>query len=262
MNRRRERMVTTTIPVKGLSDSEDQAQNTTTSKRGRGRPRKSTRTPVPARKSGRAGTPTGKNGRRRKSIGDLVDGDDEEDYNFQIGNGVQVGRGKGRSRSRSIRGTSQISTPAAKDTRVRAISGAMSKKGRGRRKSLLPDEVMVLEDEKEEVPEPADEELDMNGILQPIDDNELQPPSVYSTIRSNTPTGVHDPDIVIARFDPNNETPRRTGWSSPRFIEPSHASSPAFNGYPSPSVSSRKKPSGRERYDGSSVSRAVWHKSR
>ncbi|KAG0652638.1 hypothetical protein D0Z07_0698 [Hyphodiscus hymeniophilus] len=240
MNRRRERTVTTTVPVKGLSDSEDEVQPAITPKRGRGRPRKSTGTPVPAKNPVRAGTPTGKNTRRRKSIGDLVDGDDEEDYDLQIGNGVQLGRGKGRSRSRSIKATSRKSTPATTDTQDMTSSGTKSKKGRGRRKSLLPDEVVVLEDENEENPEPESAELDIDGLLQPIygDDSHLQ--SAFSTIRSTTTNGIPDPDIVIARFDPGNETPRMTGWSSPRAIEPSLASNRAFEGYPSPSVSPEK----------------------
>jgi serine/arginine repetitive matrix protein 2 len=240
-NRRTERTTTTTVPVKGLSDSEDEVEDAQTPKRGRGRPRKSAGTPVPAKKSGRTSTPTGSNGRRRKSIGDLVDGDDEEDYNFQIGKGVQVGRGKGRSRSRSKKGTSRKSTPATKDTEGLVASSTTRKKGRGRRKSLLPQEVIVLEDENtEDIPEPEDADPDMDGALQPIDDNGSYPPSSYSTIRSTTTIGANDQDIIIARFDPGNETPRRTGWSSPRVIEQPQASNPAFNSYPSPSASPDK----------------------
>lgn len=240
VNRRREKTTTTKVPVKGLSDSEEEA---TTPKRGRGRPRKSAGTPVPAKKAVRASTPTRKNGGRRKSIGDLVDGDDEEDYDFQIGKGVQVGRGKGRSRSRSIKESRKL-TPATKEAEDRVISSTTSKKARGRRKSLLPEEVMVLEDEKSGgVPEPEEPELDTDGALQNIDGNEAYPPSAYSTIRSTTAVGANEPDIVIARFDPGNETPRRRGWSSPRTIEGARDSSPAFNGYPSPSVSPEKNAS-------------------
>src|SRR6266536_3902304 len=74
-NRRRERTTTTTVPLKGPSDSEDETQQAATPKRGRGRPRKSIGTPVPPKKTGRASTPSQKGKVRRKSIGDLVDGD-------------------------------------------------------------------------------------------------------------------------------------------------------------------------------------------
>jgi len=169
VNRRRERTVTTTVPVKGLSDSEDEARDVTTPKRGRGRPRKPGGMPVP-RQAGRSGTPSGKNIRRRKSIGDLVDGDDEEDYNFQIGKGVQVGRGKGRSRSRSIKGTSQKLTPAAKEVNDSVVSSTAGKEGRGRRAGLLLDE--VLRDEQvERSPEPQETALEITRALQTIHDN-------------------------------------------------------------------------------------------
>ena len=241
VNPRREKTTTTKVPVKGLSDSEEEAA---TPKRGRGRPRKSAGTPIPAKKAGRASTPTRKNSRRRKSIGDLVDGDDEKDYDFQIGKGVQVGRGKGRSRSRSIK-ESRKSTPATKRAEDTIISSTTTKKGkgRGRRQSLLPAEVMVLEDENRKgLPESEDPDPPADGALQNISGNGGYPSYTSSTIRSTTTVGANDPDIVIARFDPGNETPRKTGWSSPRTIQIAHASSPAFNGYPSPSVSPEKPP--------------------
>jgi serine/arginine repetitive matrix protein 2 len=191
-NRRRERTTTTTIPVKGLSDSEDESQDATTPKRGRGRPKKSTGTLVPAKKRGRAGTPTRKNGGRRKSIGELVDGDDSDDVNFQIGKGVEIGRGKGRSRSRSrsTKGTSRKSTPAARQTDFsdKLISSTTSKKGRGRRKTLLPDEVVVLEDESTEH-NVDDQDAQISGVLEDLDSNSVNPGSTYSTIRSTTTIG-------------------------------------------------------------------------
>ena len=240
VDRRRERTTTTTVPVKGLSDSEDDAQTVTPPKRGRGRPRKSG-TPVPAKKAGRTSTPTAKKGGRRKSIGSLVDGDDEDDFNFSIGKGVQVGRGKGRSRSRSIKGTSRKSTPATKQAEDNIVSSTTSKKGRARRNSLLPEEIMVLEDEQAgNIPESQDPQADTDGPLQPIDGNEPYPTSVYSTIRSTITIGANDPDIVIARFDPGNETPRRPGWSSPHIIEGTRGPSPPFDGHPSPSASPEK----------------------
>jgi hypothetical protein len=244
-NHRRERTTTTTttIPVKGLSDSEDETQDAKTPKRGRGRPKKSAGTPVPAMKRGRAGTPTRKNGGRRKSIGELVDGDDEEDVNFQIGRDVEIGRGKARSRSMSTKGASRKSTPAAKQGEFsnKLISSTTSKKGRARRKTLLPEEVVVLEDEGSGHNFDS-QEAEIPGALEAVDINSVYAPSEYSTIRSTTTIGANQPDVVIARFDPGNETPHRTGWSSPRIIDapiPSSSKRRA-DGYPSPSVSPEK----------------------
>ncbi|KAN0090334.1 hypothetical protein V8E51_018913 [Hyaloscypha variabilis] len=245
-NRRRERTTTTTIPVKGLSDSEDETQEVATPKRGRGRPKKSTGTPVPAKKRGRAGTPTRKNGGRRKSIGDLVDGDDSEDINFQIGKGVEIGRGKGRSRSRSrsTKGTSRKSTPAVRQTEFsdKLISSTTSKKGRGRRKTLRPDEVVeVLEDEGSGN-NIDDQYAEIPRLLEDLDSNSVEAPSAYSTIRSITTVGGDVPDITLAVFDPGNETPHRIGWSSPRVVEAPIASSTSrhVDIYPSPSASPEK----------------------
>lgn len=241
LNHRRERTTTTTVPVKGLSDSEDDAQQVARPKRGRGRPRKSVGTPVPAKKTGRASTPSQKGKGRRKSIGDLVDGDDEEDIDFQIGRGVEIGRGKGRSRSRSTKGASRKSTPATKGPNHEdVVSSATGKKGRGRRKTLVPEEVVVLEDTRSGSNGTGHGSPEMSGALEPIDAN--GPPSAYSTIRSTTTIGGDEPDIVVARFDPGNETPRRIGWSSPRIVEagPPLSSTRNQNGYPSPSVSPEK----------------------
>jgi len=246
-NRRRERTTTTTVPVKGLEDSEDEAPQAATPKRGRGRPKKSIGTPVLAKKSGRASTPTRKT--RRKSIGSLVDGDDDEDINFRIGKGVEIGRGKGRSksRSRSTKGT-RNSTPAAKDvgTASKPASSATSKKGRGRRKSSVPDEIEVLEDDSYQGSaldfEQSCRDCDNARTLEPIDSNAQEHPSPYSTVRSTTTIGGAESDIVIARFDPGNETPRKPGWSSPHVIDApqSSATRRRANSYPSPSVSPAK----------------------
>jgi serine/arginine repetitive matrix protein 2 len=244
-NCRRERTTTTRIPVKGLSDSEDETQELATPKCGRGRPKKSTGTPVPAKKRGRAGTPTRKNGSRRKSIGDLVDGDDSDDVNFQIGKGVEIARGKGRSRSRSrsTKETSWKSTPAARQTEFsdKLISSTTSKKGRGRRKTLLPEEVVVLEDESSGH-NVDNQEAEFPEALEDVDSNSVGPPSIYSTIRSTTTVGGYEPDITLAIFDPGNETPHRTGWSSPRIVEALVPSSTRrrANSYPSPSASPEK----------------------
>jgi serine/arginine repetitive matrix protein 2 len=244
-NHRMERTTTTRIPVKGLSDSEDETQEVATPKRGRGRPKKSTGTPVPAKKRGRAGTPTRKNGGRRKSIGDLVDGDDSDDVNFQIGKGVEIARGKGRSRSRSrsTKGTSWKSTPAARQAEFsdKLISSTTSKKGKGRRKTLLPEEVVVLEGESSGH-NVDNQEAEIPGALEDVNSKSVDPPSIYSTIRSTATVGGYQPDITLAIFDPGNETPHRTGWSSPRIVEAPIPLSTRrrANSYPSPSASPEK----------------------
>jgi serine/arginine repetitive matrix protein 2 len=229
-NRRRERTTTTTVPVKGLSDSEDETQHVPTPKRGRGRPRKSIGTPVPAKKRGRASTPTKKPNTRRKSIGESGVDENEADSSFQIGKGVEIGRGKGGSRSRSRKTAARKSTPASKQAASdQVVSSTTSKKGRGRRKTLLPEDVAILEDIRNDASmenDGAGESAEMSGALQPIDSNDQYPSSAYSTIRStNAIEDVH-PDILIARFHPGNETPRGTGWSSPRIIEAPRRSSP------------------------------------
>ncbi|TVY52808.1 hypothetical protein LCER1_G005715 [Lachnellula cervina] len=228
-NRRRERTTTTIVPVKGLSDSEEEAQHAPTPKRGRGRPRKSIATPVPAKKRGRAGTPTKKSNARRKSVDELGDGN-EEDGSFQIGKGVEIGRGKGLSRSRSRKTAAPKSTPASKQPASgQVVASIPSKKGSGRRKTPLPEDVAVLEDtgnddsmENSGVGELAE----MSGALHSIDSNDQYPSSAYSTIRSTD--GIEDayPDVTIARFYPGEETPRKAGWSSPRIIKAPRESIP------------------------------------
>jgi serine/arginine repetitive matrix protein 2 len=222
VNRRRERTTTTTVPVKGLSDSEE--ESVATPKRGRGRPRKSLGTPVPAKKRGRASTPTQKAKGRRKSISTLTDDNDAAGMKLVLGEGVEVGRGKGRSRSRSIKGAPK-STPAANpsDASDRIVSSTTSRRGGGRRKTLMPDEVVVLDDA-------------IRDTL-PIDEAP-EVPSPYSTIRSTTTAGYSEPDITIARFD-GMDTPRQTGWSSPRVVDGTRESTSRRqpHSYPSPSKS-------------------------
>ncbi|TAQ90117.1 hypothetical protein B7494_g1559 [Chlorociboria aeruginascens] len=221
---RREKTTTTTVPLKGLSDTENDVQ-ATTPKRGRGRPRKSIGTPT---KTGRrVSTPTQKR-RSRRSVGDLVDGDDEEDFDFEVGQGVEIERGKGRSRSRPTKGTPRKSTPASQQTDLseNPILNVSSRKGRGRRKTLLPDEVPVLEDANvggESVPGGrGGQSSGSNGVLEPINANGKPSHSAFSTIRSTTTIDepyVDDPGVVLARFRSGNETPGKPGWSSPRFIK-------------------------------------------
>jgi serine/arginine repetitive matrix protein 2 len=235
LNHRRERTTTTTVPVKGLSDSEGE-NRATTPKRGRGRPRKSG-TPVPANRLGRSSTPTQMSRRKRRSIGEHEYGDDEIDGDFQIGNGVDVRRGKGRPRK---------STPVARQSQSldNFISNATSKMGKGRRKTLAPEEVAVLEDEDgagvgfhDEAPAP-----EPSGVRPNFDSNAAY--STYATIRPTTSTGSpnDESDVTIARFHPGKETPHKTGWSSPRMVDSSPASKASRPGksYPSPSSSLEK----------------------
>lgn len=144
----RERTITTTVPLKGLSDSEDEGQNTTTPTRARGRPRKLNGTPAQS-KAGRKTPPARNNSRSRRSIGDLVDGDDEEDMDFQIGRNIEVRRGKGRSRSRSLKNASRKSLSELSNTgEALTVSSSAPRRGRGRpRKSHSPTKPLSLDDE-------------------------------------------------------------------------------------------------------------------
>lgn len=241
-NRRRERTTTTTttIPVKGLSDSEGEAAQAVTPKRARGRPRKSTGTPI-AKGKGRAGTPTQKS--RRKSIGDLVDGDDEDDVNFQVGKNVEVGRGKGRSRSRSVtvKGSRKPAS-VVKETDTLTKRSASRKGGwRGKAGAAAFD---VHEDESCAGDAQGCDEMEdagLDDLLDTIDANSVHPESQFSTMRSTTTLGGNESDIVIARFNPEEETPRRAGWSSPHTnqTQPSNSRSRA-DSYPSPTISPAK----------------------
>ncbi|TVY88184.1 hypothetical protein LAWI1_G007942, partial [Lachnellula willkommii] len=228
-NRRRERTTTIRVPVKGLSDSESETQHAPTPKRGRGRPRKSIGTPVPAKKRGRAGTPTRKSNARRKSVDELGD-ENQEDTSFQIGKGVEIGRGKGGSRSRSRKTAAPKSTPAPKQPASdQGASSITSKKGNGRRKTPLPEDVAILEDIRNDASmenNGAGELAEMSGALQPIDSNDQYPSSAYSTIRSTDAIEDAYPDVTIARFYPGEETPRQAGWSSPRIIKAPRESIP------------------------------------
>ncbi|RFU29123.1 hypothetical protein B7463_g7238, partial [Scytalidium lignicola] len=215
--RRIERTTTTTVPVKGFSDMEDQTIEVTEEapKKTRGRPRKSTGTPGPTKSAKRTGTPP----RRRKTFGDLIDGDDEEDWDFQMGQNSEAGGAK-ISRSRSKKGSAATPASQKADASDKIISSTTSKKGKGRRKSLGPEEVVTAEDSDVN----GRELEDTAAVLENIDISAPTPHSPdYSTIRSNA-TYQGDEDILLATFDPGNETPRTTGWSSPRYIPTSSAS--------------------------------------
>ncbi|ELR06788.1 hypothetical protein VC83_04254 [Pseudogymnoascus destructans] len=210
------RTTTTTVPLKGLSDSEEDSP-AAPPKRGRGRPRKSIGTPVPAKT--RNVTPAGKSPRRRRTLGSLVDGDDEEDWDFAIGKSVKVGRGKGRSRSRSVKSVTR-KTPAAKSMGPSSdLPDSSVANKRGRRQSLLPEVIPILEDLTGHS-SPAEESFeevhpDDNIPLSPMEQNTMGSHSEYSTIRS-TSTAFGE-DVTVAQFD-RERTPEAEGWSSPRVV--------------------------------------------
>jgi serine/arginine repetitive matrix protein 2 len=229
------RTTTTTVPLKGLSDSEEDSP-AAPPKRGRGRPRKSIGTPVPAKT--RNVTP-GKSPRRRRTLGSLVDGDDEEDWDFAIGKSVEVGRGKGRSRSRSVKSVTR-KTSAAKSTGPSSdLPDSSVANKRGRRQSLLPQEIPILEDLTGRS-SPADESFeevhpDDNMPLRPMEQNTVGSHSEHSTIRS-TSTAFGE-DVTVAQFD-LERTPEAEGWSSPRVVSaiPRHLQATASSRRGSPLV--------------------------
>ncbi|KFY07790.1 hypothetical protein V492_06820, partial [Pseudogymnoascus sp. VKM F-4246] len=212
------RTTTTTVPLKGLSDSEEDSP-AAPPKRGRGRPRKSSGTPVPSKSKTRNVTPAGKSPRRRRTIGSLVDGDDEEDWDFAIGKSVEVGRGKGRSRSRSVKSVTR-KTPAAKSSGPSSdLADSSVANKRGRRQSLLPQDIPILEDltghssPAEESVEEVYAEDDMP--LRQVEQNTIGSHSEHSTVRS-TSTAFGE-DVTVAQFD-REITPEAEGWSSPRVV--------------------------------------------
>jgi serine/arginine repetitive matrix protein 2 len=220
------RTTTTTIPVKGLSDSEDDSFDSASEKptRGRGQPRKSFGTPIPAKSRNRAVTPGAKpSPRRRRTLGHLVDGDDSEDWDFSIGAGVEVSRGKGRSRSRSVNGAARNkSTPAAKQISSpdKTVSSTTSRKGRGRRKTLTPAEIIIHEDGIDTTPNPDvrdnGEGLDTKGVLAQRDMNLVPKHSANLTNHPTTITRNDDPDVLHDKFSPAKKTPAQAGRSSSR----------------------------------------------
>lgn len=232
--RRKEKTTTTTIPVKGLSDSEDDVAQIQTPKRGRGRPRKSVGTPVPAKSQSRNVTPSANpSPRRRRTLGSLVDGDDEEDWDFAIGAGVEVGRGKGRSRSRSVISNSRKSATPAPQSGImsdKPNSSARSRKGRGRRKTLTPGDVFILEDDPGAVLE--DQNLDR---LSSHEGRALAPLTGNIAIKaleasSNTSPEEHDCDVPLSKFTPARRTPAYTSQSALQCAIESPAESQKLSG--------------------------------
>lgn len=226
--RRREHTTTTTVPVKGLSDTDegDNTQYSATPKRGRGRPRKSG-TPVPGKK--RTSTPIRKNSGKRRSVGELVDGDDDEDVDFKLSQAVEIGRKKGTSRSRSTKGAFRKSRGA--DQADVPDNELPKKKGRPRKRA------------PEQAADSGNVDQQSGNGAESVETSNVVSPSAFSTIRSTaTMEGEQESEIVLARFDPGNETPRRAGWSSPRIIETNRPSSSGSRAgsYPSPCASPEK----------------------
>lgn len=244
LSHQRGRTTTTTVPLKGLSDSEGE-NRFATPKRGKGRPRKSG-TPIPTKQPRKSTTPTPKARRSRKSIGEQVYGDSEDDADFRLGRGMEVKRGRGKQR----KSTSAMQSESLENP----LQGTANRIGSARRKTITPDEVVILEDGESagvmdhDGAQPTD---DLGGALSTMDYNAAYPPSAHSTIRSSaSASGGEEPDITIARFHPGNETPRQAGWSSPRMVDSSrasHATRPSSS-YPSPS-SSLEKPKDHQRED-------------
>lgn len=216
---RRARTTTTTVPLRGLSDSEVE-NHLTTPKRGRVRPRKSG-TPIPPKHRRPSVTPTQKNRRRRKSIGELVYGDSENDEDFKPGRGIDSSR-KPRRKSRTSGSLDNTGSSATK------------KITKGKRKTLTPEEIIVLADGDSAGAVVYDSDSGRRlEALSTINSN-----SAYSTARSTIePDAEDEPDIALAIFHPGNETPRNVGWSSPRIVDSERALSPSrqTNSYPSPS---------------------------
>jgi serine/arginine repetitive matrix protein 2 len=218
------RTTTTTIPVKGLSDSEEDLSDSASEKptRGRSRPRKSQSTPIPAKSHNRVLTPAAKpSPRRRRTLGHLVDGDDSEDWDFTIGAGVEVGRGKGRSRSRSIKGATQNkSTPAKKQISSpdKTILTTTSRKGRGRRKTLTPEEIIIHEDGIGFLPDIGvsgeEAELATRGVLMERDMNLVPTPSANFTNYITRDIEDDGPDVLYEKFSLAEKTPGKAERST------------------------------------------------
>lgn len=224
-----EKTTTTTVPVKGLSDTEDDTIEVDTPSKTSGRQRKSSGTPVPSKSSKSAATPP----RRRKTFGDLIDGDDEDDWDFQMGQG-RVIRGttrRSRSRSRSRSTSRKGATPyVAEQANIpdRTANKGTSKKGRKRRESIGPEDAVMFEDNpaKEDTPTEDAGVVHTEEVLENIDLSSPKPFSPADTAIQSNQTYEGDEDVLLARFEPGNETPRTTGWSSPRYIPATSASKP------------------------------------
>ncbi|TGO85878.1 hypothetical protein BPOR_0356g00110 [Botrytis porri] len=218
--RRIERTTTTTVPLRGLSDSENDnsIRYEVTPKRPRGRPRKSN---TPVQKQGTLNR-IGKRG--RKSVGEEVD-NQNQDVNDE-----EASAGNPRSRSKSTK-VIKKATPRKRKASSDLVPSSVVKRGRGRPRSRLREEIRLSDgsDVAEQVQSPNAEpkvvEADIHEGLSPeeidllatIDANSESPNSQYPADQS-TSTFLSsedvEEDVVIARFRPGEETPPTTGWSS------------------------------------------------
>lgn len=218
--RRIERTTTTTVPLRGLSDSENDnsIRYEVTPKRPRGRPRKSN---TPVQKQGTLNR-VGKRG--RKSIGEEVDSQGQDV------NDEEVSAGNSRSRSKSTKAIKKA-TPRKRKASSDLVPSSVVKRGRGRPRSKLREEIRLSDgsDVVEQVQTPNAEpevgEAEIHEELMPeeidllatIDANSQSPISQYPAYQSTSTFPSSDDleeDVVIARFHPGDETPRTTGWSS------------------------------------------------
>jgi hypothetical protein len=131
--RRKEKTTTTTVPLKGLTDDEDNISVAPTTPRRRGRPPKSG-TPVRSGGSKRAATPTRKTPRQRKTK-------DAQKDDLPSELSVQDSEATPKASARVGKTTKRkTATPAeGEDTQP-----ALPKKRGRRRKSLVPEEILVL----------------------------------------------------------------------------------------------------------------------
>ncbi|ESZ98780.1 hypothetical protein SBOR_0829 [Sclerotinia borealis F-4128] len=218
--RRIERTTTTTVPLRGLSDSENDTsiRYEVTPKRRRGRPRKSD-TPVK-----KQGPPIQAGKRGRKRVGQEADNQNPDADN------EEVSAGNSRSRSKSVKGIKKA-TPRKRKAGSDLVPSSVVKRGRGRPRSKLREEIRLSDgsDAAEQVQTPSawlklveadipeelmPEEID---LLATINANSQSPVSPYPAFQSTStfPSSEElEEDVVIARFHPGEETPRATGWSS------------------------------------------------
>lgn len=229
-DRRKERTFTTTVPVKGLSDTENEGQPAMTPKK-KGRPRKSTGTPIPPKKRTRAGTPTRRATPRRKSFGE-PGWEDDQDKTFSVGRSIDVPGRKRTTQSRARKGSQQkSSSPAEANDAHEMVSNSTNKKGRGRRKAMNEEDIAHLNQDNNNAGSEHDMEdnfVEHNPASSPIQSND------YS--RRPNPNRKGQEDVLIARFSPGNETPRKPGWSSPKTLDATEQMDADFANQPSLSL--------------------------
>jgi serine/arginine repetitive matrix protein 2 len=136
-------------------------------------------------------------------------------------------------------------TPAAKHNASpeKYVSSTTSKKGRGRRKTLTPEEFLIHSEEDSVIPSAGPGETEEeNGanVLAPRDINAVPTEPDFSTIRTTTTVWNDDPDVLLHKFTPTKKTPTKTGWSSPDSSQaiPKSIPSDSRPAYHSPNVAS------------------------